>query len=78
MELRDHRGRLLYKRMSSGMAVTFAPGVQMAVGDKFMFGAEGRWNYNEVEINVLGSNNLETVRGFLWAGFKFGGDYLDY
>ncbi len=70
--------RLLYKRMSSGMAVTFAPGVQMAVGDKFMFGAEGRWNYNEVEINVLGSNNLETVRGFLWAGFKFGGDYLDY
>ena len=70
--------RLLYKRMSSGMAVAIAPGVQMQVGDKFLFGAEGRWAYNEVEINVLGSNNLETVRGFLWAGFKFGGDYLDY
>lgn len=70
--------RLLYKRMSSGMAVAFAPGVQMAVGDKFLLGAEGRWAYNEVEINVLGSNNLETVRGYLWAGFKFGGDYLDY
>lgn len=66
--------RELYKRRSSGMALTLAPGVQISMGDSFILGAEGRWNYNEVEINVLGTNSLETARAYLWAGFRLGGD----